>query len=101
MKSGDQLNVPVPLPLFVKVAPVGRLEADSTGIVASGSVAEMPKFRLAPSETDWAAMVPRRVRSPDRKTPVENRLNQMHGLVQSFAASATSTVVAAPHNDHR
>ena len=42
---GVQLNVPVPLPLLVNVAPVGRVEVVKVGIVPSGSVAETPKLR--------------------------------------------------------
>ena len=42
MKSGVQLNVPVPSPLSTNVAPGGSGEALSAGIVPSGSLADTP-----------------------------------------------------------
>src|SRR5574341_2089175 len=38
--------------LSIKVAPVGKVEVVRTGVVPSGSVAEVPKFRLTPSIVD-------------------------------------------------
>ncbi len=52
-KSGVKLNVAVPLPLSVSVAFGGVPTAENVGVVASGSVALNPKFRLAPSATDF------------------------------------------------
>ena len=54
---GVQLKVPVPLPLFVKVAPEGKVEVVSVGTVPSGSVAEMVKLRFTPSVVARGPMV--------------------------------------------
>ena len=56
VKFGVQSKDAVPLALSVKVAPAGSVEADSVGMVASASVAERAKLRLAPSETVWLPM---------------------------------------------
>ena len=56
VKSGVQSNVAVPLPLSVKVAPVGSTELLKLGVVPSGSAAETEKLRLAPSLTNFAPM---------------------------------------------
>ena len=56
MKSGVQSKVPVPSPLFTKVAPAGSDDVDRLGIVLSGSLAVIPKLRLVPSVADLAPM---------------------------------------------
>ena len=56
---GVQLNVPVPLPLFINVAPVGRVDVVRLGVVPSASVALILKLRLMPSVTDLAPIVAR------------------------------------------
>ena len=47
----------MPSPKSVNVAPEGIAEVESTGIVLSASVADMPKLRLIPSVVDRAPIV--------------------------------------------
>ena len=55
VKFGVQLNVPVPLPLSVNAAPVGRLDVERPGMVPSGSEADTPKVRSARARDPMSA----------------------------------------------
>ena len=49
VKSGVQLNEPLPLPLSTKVAPEGKAEVKRAGVVPSGSMAETLKLKFISS----------------------------------------------------
>ena len=59
VKLGVQSKVPLPLALSMKVAPPGKVEVESTGIVLSASLAVMLKLRLEPSVIPFEPMVAR------------------------------------------
>ncbi|PKK83959.1 MAG: hypothetical protein CVT49_05905 [candidate division Zixibacteria bacterium HGW-Zixibacteria-1] len=56
---GVQSKVSVPVPVLVKVAPVGSAEVVIIGVVPSASVAETLKFRLTPSLMFFAPIAAR------------------------------------------
>jgi len=53
MNSGVQSNVPVPSPLSINDAPNGSVEAVRTGMVESGSTAEIPIVNNISSGVYW------------------------------------------------
>ena len=51
---GVQLKLPLPLPLSTNVAPLGSVDVDKVGVVASGSVAATANARFIFSVVDCA-----------------------------------------------